>query len=69
VLRQCEHFAERLAQASDQLDQQIDLACRSALARPPTEAEAKQFTAYAQKHGLPSLCRVIFNSTEFVFVD
>ena len=25
--------------------------------------------AYAAKHGFPSLCRVLFNSNEFLFVD
>ena len=28
-----------------------------------------EFTAYADQHGFDSLCRVLFNVSEFVFVD
>jgi hypothetical protein len=69
VLNQCEHFAERLGQWSSDTDQQIELACRWALARKPTADEARRFSDYSRKYGLANLCRVIFNSTEFVFVD
>jgi hypothetical protein len=69
VVRQCEHFAERLASENHSLNQQIELACRWALARPPTTKEATKFADYAQQQGMASLCRVLFNATEFVFVD
>jgi hypothetical protein len=37
--------------------------------RQPTHSERQQLDAYLQKHGLPNLCRVLFNSSEFVFLD
>jgi hypothetical protein len=69
VLRQCEHFAERLGRCSSDLGIQIELACRWALARKPTTAEAREFGTYVQRHGMANFCRVLFNTTEFVFVD
>jgi hypothetical protein len=69
VLRQCEHFAERLRQISDDPGRQIFHACKLSLSRPPTAAERTKLVGYAQKHGLVNACRVLFNSTEFVFVD
>ena len=32
-------------------------------------AEQAEFSAYAEKHGFENLCRVLFNVSEFVFVD
>ncbi len=37
--------------------------------RSPTEDERRQLTTYAQRHGLASLCRVLLNLSEFVYVD
>ena len=28
-----------------------------------------EFTAYSEQHGFDNLCRVLFNVSEFVFVD
>jgi hypothetical protein len=69
VLRQCEHFAARLQQESADLSEQIDRAYRLALSRPPRPKEAGLLRAYARKHGLANACRLLFNSSEFVFVD
>jgi hypothetical protein len=69
VLSQCQHFAERLNGISSDPNAQIEAAYRLALARPPTVAERQRLVTYAQQHGLANACRVIFNSTEFVFVD
>jgi hypothetical protein len=69
VLKQCEAFAARLQTMDKHLDSQIEAAYRLALARPPTAAERKQLTAFAREFGLPNACRVIMNSTEFVFID
>jgi len=69
VLRQCEHFAARLQKTGPDVKVQIDAAYRLALSRSPTSAERTRLAAHAQKHGLPSACRILFNSTEFVFVD
>ena len=69
VLKQCEHFAERLQKLAPDVPGQIDAAYRLALSRPPTVGEKERLAAYASKHGLANACRVIFNSTEFMFVD
>ena len=37
--------------------------------RDPSENELETFQEYAEKHGLAALCRVLFNSNEFLFVD
>jgi len=55
--------------AGDPLDTQIAAAYRLALNRSPTREEAKELAAYAGKHGLTNLCRLILNSNEFMFVN
>jgi hypothetical protein len=69
VLRQCEHFAERLSRERESLDEQIIRAYEIALSRQPADNERKKLVAHAQKHGLASACRVLFNSNEFMFID
>jgi len=69
VLKQCEHFAARLQKLAPDVPGQIDAAYRLALSRPPTLEEKERLAAYASQHGLANACRVIFNSTEFMFVD
>ena len=69
VLRQSEHFAARLQARSSELGAQVDAAFRLALGRAPSRAEAEEASAYARRHGLANLCRLVFNLNEFVFVD
>jgi hypothetical protein len=69
VLRQCEHFATRLEKMSGDPETQVDWACRWALGRKPTATEAQEFNSYLHQYGLANLCRVIFNTSEFLFVD
>jgi mono/diheme cytochrome c family protein len=69
VLRQCEHFAARLEQLSPDLNLQVENAYRLALSRNPSAPERQRVVEYARKHGLANACRVLFNSTEFMFVD
>ncbi len=61
VIRQSEVFAGR---AKD-----VRTAFELALSRTPTETELLTLTAYTQKHGLTNVCRLIFNTTEFMFAD
>lgn len=68
VLRQSEHLAARIATAGG-LAKQIEQAYQLALNREPTPAELKKLLSFAQKHGMASLCRLIFNTSEFMFVD
>jgi hypothetical protein len=69
VLRQCEHTAERFSLPGGSAKAQIELACQWILGRRPTAEETEKFSAYLDHHGMASLCRVLFNTTEFVFVD
>ncbi len=69
VTRQSERFAERLTGTKPALPGQIETAWELAFGRSPSRAEAKDLLAYAQKHGLPNLCRLIFNGNEFMFVN
>jgi hypothetical protein len=69
VLRQCEHFAARLQRERKTVAEQITRACELALNRPPRDAERTRLVAHAEKHGLASACRVLFNSNEFMFLD
>jgi len=68
VLKQCEHFVMRLAKAGT-LEKQIDQAYQLALNRLPTPAESRKLCDFARNHGLASVCRLIFNMSEFIFVD
>ena len=47
----------------------IDRAVRLILCRPPTEAESRDLSVYASKHGLANACRLLLNSNEFLFVN
>ena len=37
--------------------------------RKPTNEELEIFGNYTKSHGLDALCRVLYNSNEFLFVD
>jgi hypothetical protein len=47
----------------------LESAYALALGRGPTAAETQALKTYAQRHGLASACRLLFNLNEFVFVD
>ena len=47
----------------------IDEACRRLWGRPPTAAEQAALKDHATKHGLANVCRVLFNTNEFLFLD
>jgi hypothetical protein len=61
VLYHCEVLAKRA--------QSVEGAFRLVLQREPSEIEAKDFGGYAEKHGMPAMCRVLLNSNEFLFVN
>lgn len=61
VIRQSEIFAAR--------EQDLAAAFETALSRPPSGAELQKLRAYSAKHGGANACRLLFNSTEFLFVD
>ena len=46
----------------------IRRAFRHALGREPSNRELSQSAAVLHQHGLPTLCRVLFNTNEFLFI-
>jgi mono/diheme cytochrome c family protein len=63
------HFAQRCDAVDGDLAAKVSAAFRLAMSRAPSDAELVPLTAYAQQHGLPNACRLVFNMNEFVFVD
>jgi len=69
VLQQCDQLAERTQQsAGDDPDDQVAWLFRQAFNREPSTLESDECTAFIREHGLPSMCRVLFNANEFLFV-
>ena len=69
VLRQAEHLAGRLSALAPDLPGQIKLAYDAALNREPQPRELEALATYGRKYGLVNVCRLIFNSSEFMFID
>ena len=70
VNRQAKFFADRVRQETgDNVQAQITRAFQLAYARPPEPTEADALTQLATSHGLAQTCRVILNSSEFVYLD
>ncbi len=46
-----------------------EAAWQIALNREPTRDEAKLAEELLAKHGLPTLCRALFNTNEFIVID
>ncbi|MFT3883710.1 MAG: DUF1549 domain-containing protein [Gemmatales bacterium] len=70
ILNQCKQFAERLRkECPNDVNTQIRQAYVLAYARMPTTNELSLSETLVKSHGLESLCRVLFNSNEFLFVD
>src|SRR5262249_43447118 len=57
MVRQAEHFAQRLEAASPDRGRQIELAYRLAFGRLPAADERAAVAAYARRHGLANACR------------
>jgi hypothetical protein len=68
-LAMSEHFASRLEGESADLEGQVNAGFRLATGRQPTASEQVQLVAYAREHGLANFCRLLFNLSEFIFLD
>ena len=68
-LAMARHFSARLESASSDRRQQVNLAFELLTGRKPDEPELVSMLAYADRHGLPALGRLLFNLNEFMFVD
>lgn len=72
MLQQAEHFAARIrhetASGAD-TERQVKRAFELAFQRSPDREELREGTALASRHGLASLCRILLNANEFVYLD
>ena len=69
VNNQAAAFAERVErEAGNQRADQVEHAFKLVFNREPNTTEAKAALAAVEAHGLPTLCRVLFNSNEFLFI-
>ncbi|HET6409056.1 MAG TPA: DUF1553 domain-containing protein, partial [Chthoniobacteraceae bacterium] len=69
MLSQAPHFSDRLQREAADLDAQVQRAHLLAFGRSASPADKAKLVAFAEAQGLPSLCRVLLNLNEFVFVD
>lgn len=70
MLRQSRYFAERLEnEAGNDVEAQVQRAFELAFGRQPSQQEFRITTEFVTTQGLFSLCRALFNSNEFVYVD
>jgi hypothetical protein len=69
ILVHSKALAEVMSKRTPQHAQQISLACEQVWGRQPTASELPEMLAFVEKHGLANLCRLLFNSNEFLFVD
>jgi len=63
------HFARRLEAEAKSAEERARLGVRLVTGREAGEAEAKALAAYASEYGLANLCRVLFNLSEFTYLD
>lgn len=68
-LSMAQAFAERIRENAGSHESQVTLASRLAIGRNPTQRETVLMANYAAKHGLENLGRIVFNLSEFVYVD
>ncbi len=70
VWRMADCFAQRLEkEAGPDQPGQIERAWLLAIGRLPSSAERAAAAAMVREHGLPALCRALFNSGEFTLIE
>ena len=69
VLEESARLANRVKkEAGESPEAQIRRAFEIVLGRQPSEKETQASLAAAKQHGLATLCRALFNSSEFLFL-
>jgi hypothetical protein len=69
IRQQAELMAERVERdAGADREQQIRRAFAITFGRAPDDDETSSAIAHVSEHGLPSLCRVLTNANEFLFL-
>ncbi|MFT7031615.1 MAG: cytochrome c553 [Cyclobacteriaceae bacterium] len=69
MVRQAAYFADRLQLERKSIEAQISRGFELALQRSPNEEELSRLKNYANTHGLPATCRLIYAMNEFLYVD
>jgi len=70
ILQQARTWAARLEEdAGDDPDGQVRRAFQLAFGRDPAAVERDASVAMVEQHGLPLLCRALFNTIEFITID
>jgi hypothetical protein len=69
VVEAAQAFASRVVTMAQTPDDQIRLAFRLALGRPPTATEREQARAFLSEAPFRELCRGLLNLNEFVYLD
>ena len=68
--KQAEQFAARITkQAGENPDASVDAGWKLAFGRPPSERERETALDYLRRNSLPRLCLLMFNMSEFIYVD
>jgi hypothetical protein len=67
---QAKQFASRIGkQAGESAEASVEAAWRLAFGRPPTAGERQPALDYLRRNSLPRLCLMLFNMSEFIYVD
>lgn len=70
VLRMADRFAERVqSEVGQHADEQVARVFALVYGREPQSQERVIAVRFVDSHGLSALCRVVFNSNEFIHVD
>ena len=69
TLAMAQHFATRLEKQSKDRTAQVRWGHLLVTGRLPAQQEEKLLIEYAEKHGMPNLCRALFNLSEFTYID
>jgi len=69
VDRQSGYLAERLAREARTSEEQVRLSYQYVLGREPRPVEQARARQFAAQHGLKAWCRILFNTSEFLYVE
>ena len=69
VLHHCRHMAQRALQVGNTPEEQVRAAVRWTWQREPSDFELQRLTRLARDNGMDSVCRLLLNTNEFLFVD
>ncbi len=70
VLRMSDRLANRIREtAGDDPREQARAGVRFAYGRPAAPEEVEAYAGFVAEQGLPEFCRVLFNSSEFLYID